>query len=220
MNEKQKRQRRKSRTLIGAVLAFFGINAYEKETGAVGCTPLSIIVATTIGVIAVGIVIGSVAHVIPPFNQTANGNRVTNLTANTRITHALSPTTATSNGITASFSGDLNGPLIATSFNSCGANSGDYKVDVNGTIDGTQYDVVIEMANYSGPGNYATNTQSNGISGVVVRPVVPSDGWNSLGQPGQITVNSGEKSGTLSVSLISAGEFQPATQITGNWICI
>jgi hypothetical protein len=43
--------------------------------------------------------------------------------------------------------------------------------------------------------------------------------WGSLGQQGSITVNGGEKSGTISTSVRSGSTPGPA-QVTGNWTCV
>src|SRR6266699_3418950 len=130
-------------------------------------------------------------------------------------------TTSSGRSINISFSGSLSGPLVVSKVNSCGVSNGNYVVDVSGSINGTNYHVTISVGSYQGPGQYYTDPAgaAGGVGEVAIsNPNNNGDRWGSLGQHGSVTVNSGEKSGSVSTPVLNPVSNGQA-QVTGSWTC-
>jgi len=148
-----------------------------------------------------------------PGPNTAQGGGTTPLSSSTP-----SPTPTATTSVNFAFSGSLSGQLAVNTVNSCGVSKGTYTVDVIGGLNGTTYQVTLTIQNYTGPNQYSSAGLGAGSFVGVKNPNDNGDRWSSLGQQGSITVNSGEKSGSISMSVtnpVSNGQ----AQITGNWTC-
>ena len=119
-----------------------------------------------------------------------------------------------------SFSGPLSGPLSVSAVNVCGQQSGTptYEVDVNGSINGTAYELTILIPQYHGQSAYSTAGASATAAISLLDPGNGATLWASQGQPGSITINSGGASGKLTATLIDA-KGQKQEQVSGTWAC-
>jgi hypothetical protein len=119
-----------------------------------------------------------------------------------------------------SFSGPISGPLSVSAVNVCGQQSGTqtYEVDVNGSVNGTAYELTILIPQYHGQNTYSTAGASATAAVSLLDPGNGATLWASQGQPGSITINSGGTSGKLTATLMNA-KGQKQEQVSGAWSC-
>jgi hypothetical protein len=99
-----------------------------------------------------------------------------------------------------------------------------YEFTVLGTVQGKVYTFHFQIGglgpsaqNYSGPGTYTTNTGIGlGVGDHTVNPNQPT--WTAL-TTGTITVNGGEKSGSVHALLKTNDQTSGTVQATGTWAC-
>jgi hypothetical protein len=128
--------------------------------------------------------------------------------------------------LTFSFSGAAPQPMCIVRYDGCTIYTSGiyYEFTVLGTVQGKVYTFHFQIGglgpssqNYSGPGTYTTNT---GIGlGVGDHPVNPNQPtWMAL-TTGTITVNGGEKSGSVHALLNTNDQTSGTVQATGTWAC-
>jgi hypothetical protein len=150
-------------------------------------------------------------------------------------TSSPTPTSNNSKGVFHfSFSGTVTGTLVAGTVEQCGvqtsANGNAYLVSLDGTVNGTNYTLYIQIGyvlsplptTYTGPGTYGVDALRGGAG--LTRMLEGTLNSNSSGkrswviQSGSVTVNSDEQSGSISATMLSSGD-NTSVQVTGNWIC-
>ena len=123
-------------------------------------------------------------------------------------------------------------PMTAITYNSCSISTLNltgksyYSFIVRGTIDGTQYEVSLEInvnagsKGYTGPGTY---TFDEGVAfHQVGKPLAAPYIWDGgTGTSGKsvITINGGENSGSVYAVMPPDGWSGKAVTISGNWTC-
>ena len=132
---------------------------------------------------------------------------------------SASPTAATGHAAgTFNFAGAIPGLMVITSLPQCGVRGGNYGMKVIGTVGGTQYNFLIGILSYHGPGTYTSNLTVNLIK---VGTFVSLNNDGRL--PVTITVTNNGKAGTVSsdlVGIVNPTSPQPATgHVSGSWTC-
>jgi hypothetical protein len=117
---------------------------------------------------------------------------------------------------TFTFAGADSGPMTITSFLVCGLLGNSYGMHVIGTVGGTQYDFIIGILSYSGPGTYASHL----IVELLVHTGVNASALTNDGSlPVSITITNGGKAGTVSSDLegiVNGSQFSTG-HVSGSW---
>lgn len=123
-------------------------------------------------------------------------------------------------------------PMTAITYNSCQVSTltstGEsyYSFIVKGTIDGTQYEVSLEVnvnagsKGYTGPGTYTSNigTAFHVVGKPISAPWIWGGGTGTSGTT-IITINGGENSGVVYSVMPTTGWSGKTVTMTGNWTC-
>jgi hypothetical protein len=142
-------------------------------------------------------------------NSSTNGNTSSNTSS--------SDNNNSSGNTSIKFTGDFQGAL--TGAGSCGVSMGDYKAIWYQNIGSDFYSFQILVTHYNGPSQYTTGP-GEGPPTVGLTNQSNSKGFYSQysSATGTITVNSGETSGTLNVTLTSDDKSKTTT-VSGAWTC-
>ena len=108
--------------------------------------------------------------------------------------------------------------MTITSFLVCGLLGNSYGMQIVGTVGGTQYNFLIGILSYHGPGTYTSHLTVALLGGTGVNTTALS---NDGSLPVRITITKGGKVNTLSSDLegiLNGSEFSKG-HVSGRWTC-
>jgi hypothetical protein len=120
-----------------------------------------------------------------------------------------------------SATGAVSGPLVITTVFACGKgndNPGFYNIQANGRINDDNYIFILVIPTYSGPETYRAIDGTQVSLELVASQVGKQITWSDIRRLSVITVNSNERSGSVT-SILFANKDHSQIHLVGTWVC-